>query len=238
MAKHYQSDVRRNRGGAKSRSVARESGSLRIAVFSSDDGLHGSLVPWLARDFEFDHRSFLPGDIGNGALSKFRPNLALLLWSPPDEAGLTLAIQLGRANPGLPLIALASRKHERSLIEMIRTGAMGCLVHPVNVADFCRHIVNARDGLNPICPITAQALVRYLHNQRPETLAKYYKLSARDLDMLHQLQLGRADKGIASQLGITLNTVKEYLRRLYRKLGVHSRTEALTKLHEVWSRVN
>ena len=54
-------------------------------------------------------------------------------------------------------------------------------------------------------------------------------LTARELQVLQKLSEGHAYKQIASDLGISLSTVRTYIQRIYEKLHVHSQTEAVMK---------
>ena len=56
------------------------------------------------------------------------------------------------------------------------------------------------------------------------------KLTARELEVLQGLSRGHPYKQIASDLGISLSTVRTYIQRIYEKLHVHSQTEAVMKL--------
>jgi DNA-binding CsgD family transcriptional regulator len=55
------------------------------------------------------------------------------------------------------------------------------------------------------------------------------QLTARERETLDQLSTGHACKGIAERLGMRLSTVRTHLHRIYRKLGMHSRTEAVAR---------
>jgi DNA-binding CsgD family transcriptional regulator len=58
-------------------------------------------------------------------------------------------------------------------------------------------------------------------------------ISARELEVLHELAAGRSNKEIAARLAVSPNTVKTHIARLFEKLGARRRTEALAKAREL-----
>jgi len=66
-------------------------------------------------------------------------------------------------------------------------------------------------------------------NTRPVHLAAAANLSQREAEVIGGLAQGLAYKQIAGQLEVSIHTVRNYIRRIYQKLQVHSRTEAVAK---------
>jgi DNA-binding NarL/FixJ family response regulator len=99
-------------------------------------------------------------------------------------------------------------------------------------------------GDNVVLPLTAQPreILRALrrHDMRDGGAATRAllvgaggELTAREQDVLDQLAAGGRNREIGERLGLSEETVKTHLRRIYRKLGVHSRGEAITTYLEV-----
>lgn len=63
-----------------------------------------------------------------------------------------------------------------------------------------------------------------------DELASRYQLTRREVEVVHQLVLGLANKEIADRCSITEQTVKDHLKHVYQKTGVHQRTALLAKL--------
>jgi DNA-binding NarL/FixJ family response regulator len=108
--------------------------------------------------------------------------------------------------------------------ELSRLGASGFL-HKRAAG---RHVVDALRRLSAerlvLDPIMAEALMANLLEPQPR--ARRADLSERDLELLRLLGEGRTNKEIAASVFLSEKTVKNYLSRLFRKLGVRSRTEA------------
>jgi DNA-binding NarL/FixJ family response regulator len=96
------------------------------------------------------------------------------------------------------------------------------------------------NGNNVVLPLTAEPrdIVRALRGPDPRNgvhaatrslvVGANGQLTAREQDVLEQLATGASNRDIGERLALTEDTVKTHLRRIYRKLGVHSRGEAIT----------
>lgn len=125
---------------------------------------------------------------------------------------------------GSPYCFLVSRADPTAVAELSRLGASGFLHKRASG----RHLVEALrrlpvDGL-VMDPIMAEVLMTNL--LQPAASARPAQLSDRDLELLRLLGEGRTNREIADIVFLSEKTVKNYLSRLFRKLGVRSRTEA------------
>jgi DNA-binding NarL/FixJ family response regulator len=76
----------------------------------------------------------------------------------------------------------------------------------------------------------ARKVVQSFQNA-PSPAAKEAELSAREREVLNGLAEGYVYKQIADQLGVSIHTLRNYIRRIYEKLHVHTRTEAVAKYY-------
>jgi DNA-binding NarL/FixJ family response regulator len=84
------------------------------------------------------------------------------------------------------------------------------------------------DGGSPMSAPIAREVVRLLQ-KIPKPADANAHLSAREREVLESLAAGRTYKHISNDMGVTINTVRSYIRRIYEKLHVQSRTEAVAK---------
>jgi DNA-binding NarL/FixJ family response regulator len=190
-----------------------ESTSTTVAVGRFDDllarGLRGVIeddpsLALLAADIE-------PAQLGP-VLRAQRPRVAILdtarLYSPVEVRELT------SRHPGTHLLLLADEPSSVECAQLLAFGAAACLAKTTQVRDVLNAIHLASRGLQLIPRDARGASGRGL-------------LTARETDVLAQLQRRRSNAQIAADLHISIETVRTHARNIYRKLGVGSRRELL-----------
>jgi DNA-binding NarL/FixJ family response regulator len=89
-------------------------------------------------------------------------------------------------------------------------------------------IVDVRKGGAPMSPEIARRVVEAFHQPLPKE-GEAMNLSRRETELLDLLAEGLSNKEIADRMGLSVETVRHYLKRIYEKLHVRSRTEAALK---------
>jgi two-component system, NarL family, response regulator DevR len=138
--------------------------------------------------------------------------------------GTTIARRLAEVTPAARFCFLVDDADPAVIAELSRLGASGFL-HKRSAG---RHLVDALDRLAAdglvMDPMMAEALMSSLLD--PPARPQQDELSERDRELLRLLGEGRTNKEIAAAVFLSEKTVKNYLTRLFRTLGVRSRTEA------------
>jgi len=146
------------------------------------------------------------------SLRACRPNVAILdvgsLYSPVEVRELT------HRHPATHLLLLADRPSSVECAQLLAFGAAACLAKSTEARDVLNAIHLASRGLQ-LTPRNADGAVGS------------GLLTARETDVLAQLQQRRSNAQIAADLHISIETVRTHARRIYRKLGVASRRELL-----------
>lgn len=160
-------------------------------------------------------------------------DVVLIHHRPPSATAVKWVRQITDCRPAVPVVVVASKCEDRAIVEAVRAGAMGYLIRPLSGQEVRRAVSLAARGGAPLCGTAARRLVEHLHCGTPSALVNRFNLTPRDLDVLALLNRGCSNKEIAGQLDLSLHTIREYMRRLYEKMQVHSRTQAVRKLHEL-----
>jgi len=158
---------------------------------------------------------------GRLTVSELRPDVVAVDAVLPDGDGLSFATQLRERSATLGVVLLASRDDDR-LIRSLEAGLSGYVPAnaPIGVLlSAFRHAAVAPTSFT--APDLARALARHRRQQQ--------LLSPRETEVLRLLHAGANVPRIAAALLVTESTVKTYLSRLYDKLGVNSRAEALAE---------
>ncbi len=162
-------------------------------------------------------------------LSSAAPDVVLLgVESGRDGAGGEVAL-LKRVRPRAKVLVLARASEERALREAFAAGADGFLVEPLSASEMRLAVRAAWEGDHPVSPGAVRHLVRLVRVAH-EPAAEAHPLTVREREVMTHVEVGRCDKEIATQLGLSVQTVKRHLHNVYSKLGVANRMAAIHRL--------
>ena len=144
--------------------------------------------------------------------------------------GFDLADSVGRAHPDTLIVMLLNQTTHESVLRAFRSGARGVFSRQQSMADFFDCIEHVRKGFIWAGREETDLLLEAFKNfpvPNPFTASDSPTLTARELQVVKLAAKGKTNKIIASELGLSEHTVKNYLFRAFDKLGVSSRVELL-----------
>jgi DNA-binding NarL/FixJ family response regulator len=146
----------------------------------------------------------------------------------PDGNGIELIRETAKRHPKVDIIVVTIFANQVKVIDSIKAGARGYLLKDDHLENCAENIREIRQGGSPISPMIARQLLRRLVPDRSE-IDKPLKeaLSTREAEVLNLLARGFSYAEIAGVLSIGQHTVGTYVKRVYRKLEVNSRSEAV-----------
>lgn len=158
-------------------------------------------------------------------------DLVLMDIELPRLDGIEATARLRAIWPKLEVLMLTAFEEPQRILGAICAGASGYLLKKADVAEVLEEVRAVSQGGSPLTPSIARAILRVLKDGAPAPLARddQWDLSSREMDVLRGLVAGRSYKQIAGSLGVSLDTVRTYVRRVYRKMQVHSMSEAVTR---------
>jgi len=162
-------------------------------------------------------------------LSALIPDVVLLDIHLPGMSGIDSIPKLKGLLPAARIMMLSVFEDHDRIFESLKAGANGYLVKKTPPAKLLEAVRELHDGGAPMSTSIARQVVDWFHApvKRQPGLEL---LSEREEEILGLLAKGFLYKEIADQLKIGVGTVRTYIRRIYDKLHVHSRTEAMLKL--------
>lgn len=200
-----------------------------VAIIEDNPGLRRSLVRIVSRSPELKFIGDWPdGESALPAMGKLRPQIVLMDINLPGMSGIECTAALKRASPESQVIIVTVYEDTDSIFRALRVGACGYLLKRAYSAEILEAIAEVRSGGAPMTSEIARRLVEAFREPPPEPSPKS-ELSAREKEILNLVALGFANKEIGSKLNISYLTVRVHLRRIYERLHVRSRTEALLK---------
>jgi DNA-binding NarL/FixJ family response regulator len=159
-----------------------------------------------------------------------QPDLVVLDIMMPGLSGLDVVGKIRAAAPDCAVVMLTASESEEDLLECIRAGARGYLVKDVPFERLARSLHDVASGGAAISPTMAGKLLDVVSQAlRHPDFAGTRKpmLTSRELEVLEQVAQGLTSREIGEELYISENTVKNHVRNILDKLGVHTRNEAV-----------
>ena len=164
------------------------------------------------------------------AMSKSAPDVLLTDLGLPDGSGIDLIRETSRRYPTTDIMVVTVFGDEEHVLPAIEAGATGYILKDSIPEEFVGLITQLRAGGSPISPIIARQLLKRFKSgpippdQKPTDDAG---LSARESEVLSLIAKGFSFAEIARLLTISTHTVTTHVKKIYQKLAVHSRGEAV-----------
>jgi DNA-binding NarL/FixJ family response regulator len=155
------------------------------------------------------------------ALERTRPRVALLDVQMPHLSGIEVARAVAPALPDTVFVFYTAFGDRALLADALDAGALGFVLKEAPLHDLVRAVERVAAGHAYVDPVLAGVLVG-----APATV-QVRTLTQRERDVLRLLADGRANEGIASELGISAETVRTHIRKAMDKLDADTRTHAV-----------
>lgn len=156
------------------------------------------------------------------------PDVLLIDLGLPDGSGLDVIRQQSDLHPEMPILVISVFGDEKSVIRAIEAGAQGYLLKSDSSLAIEQCLAQLLAGGAPISAAIARHLIRRLRPEPTQAQREAQSLlSDRELEVLQLAAKGYSYQDIAELLQVKVSTVGSYTRRMYQKLSVHSRSEAV-----------
>jgi DNA-binding NarL/FixJ family response regulator len=156
------------------------------------------------------------------------PDVVLMDINLPGINGVECVRQLHALVPSVRVIMLTVHENTENIYAALKAGASGYILKRTAPAKLLEAIQDVMDGGAPMSGAIARKVVQSFQEIRPAN-ENVEGLSAREKEVLDMLAEGFHYKEISEKLHLGLGTIKTYVRRIYEKLHVQSRTEAVVK---------
>lgn len=156
------------------------------------------------------------------------PDVVLMDINLPGMSGVDCVRKLHTQNPNIRVLMLTVYENTENIYAALKAGASGYLLKRTSSAKLLEAIQEVVDGGAPMSSAIARKVVQSFQEMKAVD-EKMESLSAREQEVLDMLAKGYLYKEISDKLQIGLGTVRTYVRRIYEKLHVQSRTQAVIK---------
>ena len=202
---------------------------ITVSIVEDNDKLRGTLARLLDRSDGFRCLSqYANAEDALKDLPQARPNVVLMDINLPGMNGVKCVQQLKTLLPGIQVMMLTVYEDTENIFNALTAGANGYMLKRTPSKELLEAIQEVHQGGSPMTMHIARKVVQSF--QRSAASAPPTEnLSEREQQVLDLLSLCLMYKEIADKLGISYETVHTYIRRIYEKLQVRTRTEAVAK---------
>jgi len=203
--------------------------TINVSIVEDSDKLRGTLVRALNRAEGIHCLSdYANAEDALKALPQDRPNVVLMDINLPGMNGVECVRHLKPLLPETQIVMLTVYEDTENIFSALKAGATGYMLKRTTQAELLDAIREVHRGGSPMTTHIARKVVQTLQ-QAPAPSQAAEALSPREQEVLDYLAKGFLYKEIADKLGIGYETVHTYIRRIYEKLQVRTRTEAVAK---------
>ena len=198
---------------------------IRVLIVDDHTMVRKGLISFLKNKPELE----LVGEACDGReaiefCNRSQPDVILMDLIMPELGGVAATRTIHQRWPDVQVIALTSFQEKELVQDALQAGAIGYLLKNVSGDELCEAIRQARGGRPTLAPEAVQALIQ--PPSEVESMAA--ELTRREQEVLALLVKGMSNPEIAERLFISRATVKVHISNILSKLGVASRTEAIS----------
>lgn len=205
---------------------------IHIAVVDDDESVRSTLADAVNRFAGCKCLgSYSSGDEALAGIPLLRPDVVLMDINMPGMNGIECVSRLKAEHPDLEVVMLTVYQDADSVFKSLAAGANGYLLKRAVREELLAAIRQVLAGGSPMSSQIARKVVQAFR-QPVAAENETSKLSTREQEVLALLAKGFLYKEIAVQLNIGYDTVHNYIRRIYEKLRVRSRGQAVAKYFE------
>lgn len=204
---------------------------INIVIVEDDLTLRQVVVSTLEADPDYVVvGQFADGKSALRGIPELKPDMVLIDLGLPDMSGIEVIRQLKVSTPECDILVVTIFGDERTITSALEAGANGYLLKGASLEELRRDVAHLRTGGAPLSPMVARQLLNKLQakpaDSKPQA-GNGTKLTKREHDILSMIAKGFSYAETSQICGVASATVHSHLKSIYRKLEVHSKTEAV-----------
>ena len=204
--------------------------SIAVAIVEDDVPAREILAGWIRNADGF--RCVGEFDDAETALAKLpheKPSVVLFYINLPGMNGIECVRKLKPKLPDTQFVMITVYEDANHVFNALSAGASGYLLKQTRRNELIDALKDVHAGGSPMSSQIARKVVQNFYRNETQLDGETVELSGREREVLELLARGYLYKEIAEQLKISVQTVNTYIRRIYEKLHVRSRAQAVAK---------
>ncbi|MCX7010933.1 MAG: response regulator transcription factor [Kiritimatiellaeota bacterium] len=203
---------------------------IKVALVDDQENVRRTLCRVLASDAGMRCvAACVDGEEALQLLPAAAPDVVLMDLEMPGMKGSAVTARLLEKMPDLDVLVLTVHDDTENIFQALRAGACGYLLKRTPAAGILAAIREVRRGGAPMTGAIARKILATFHKPAAAAQPAEDHLSQREQSILNLLAQGQSNKEIAEHLKLSVETICWNLKRIYRKLHVQSRTQAMLK---------
>jgi DNA-binding NarL/FixJ family response regulator len=203
--------------------------SITLAIVEDLDEVRDGLNNFISLSSDFKVLgTFRTAEEALNDIPKLKPDIVIMDINLPGINGIECIKQVKDKSPGTQFMMFTVYENDEKVFEALKAGASGYLLKNTGLVQLIESLMELYKGGSPMSANIARKLVTVFREKEKDAIA-VQKLSPRENEILQLLTKGLLYKEIASQLSISVATVRQHIHHIYEKLHVQNRTEAINK---------
>jgi DNA-binding NarL/FixJ family response regulator len=203
--------------------------SISLAIVEDLDEVREGLSGFISLNPEFRVLDcFKTAEEALYDLPRLKPDIVIMDINLPGMNGIECIRQVRGRTPKTQFMMFTVYENDEKVFEALKAGASGYLLKSTGLIQMIESLKELHTGGSPMSANIARKLVTVFLQQNANRV-EVDNLSPRESEILQFLSKGLLYKEIALELGISISTVRQHIHKIYEKLHVQNRTEALNK---------
>ncbi|HEX6224817.1 MAG TPA: response regulator transcription factor [Chryseolinea sp.] len=203
--------------------------SISLVIIEDLAEVREGLVQFISLNSEFIIKgSFEAAEDALQDLPRLKPDIVIMDINLPGISGIECIRQVREKIPSTQFMMFTVYENDEKVFEALKAGATGYLLKNTGLLQLVEGLKDLYNGGSPMSANIARKLVSLFRKDYSDPV-NAGELSKRENEVLQLLSKGLLYKEIADSLGISVGTVRQHIHKIYEKLHVQNRTEAINK---------
>jgi RNA polymerase sigma factor (sigma-70 family) len=201
---------------------------IRVCLVEDIKEVREGMIALLGMDQRFEVlASYVDAESAAEYLPAWDADIVIMDINLPGMSGIDCIRRVKKECPNSQFIMFTIYEDDEKVFEALEAGANGYLLKKTALSKITDSLIELHEGGSPMSTQIARKVIERMHINELHDAPN--GLSPRENEILHLLAKGLLYKEISDQLNITTGTVRQHIHRIYEKLHVQNRTEAINK---------
>ena len=203
---------------------------IKICIVEDLKEVREGMVSLLSLDERFEVlAAFTNAEVAEEELPAWQPDIVIMDINLPGMSGIECIKKVKSLCQSTQFIMFTIYENDEKVFDALSAGASGYLLKRTALARIVEALIELHEGGAPMSTQIARKVINRLRvNEAHDDLQL---LSGRENEVLQLLSKGLLYKEIAEKLGISVGTIRQHIHKIYEKLHVQNRTEAINKAY-------